>query len=106
MSVSRTIQRVLTDPNNHRSLSARARARRWAELMRRFPALRSMRVLDLGGLPDFWRKSLSRPAHVTTVNLVAAPARRAVARPRRRRRLRAGRLVRQGFRPRRVQFPA
>jgi hypothetical protein len=74
MSVSRTIQRVLTDPNNHRSFSARARARRWAELMRRFPTLRSMRVLDLGGLPDFWRKSADRPAHVTTVNLAPASA--------------------------------
>ncbi|EWM11130.1 class I SAM-dependent methyltransferase [Kutzneria sp. 744] len=74
MSMSRTIQRVLTDPNNPGSLSARARAKRWNELTRRFPSLASMRVLDLGGLPDFWRQSSIRPAHVTTVNLVPAQA--------------------------------
>jgi hypothetical protein len=74
MTVARRIQQRLTNPNDPRSLSARARARRWDELMRRFPALASMRVLDLGGLPDFWRKSAVRPAHVTTVNLLPAEA--------------------------------
>jgi len=72
MTVARRIQQQLTNPNNPRSLSARARAKRWDELMRRFPSLAEMRVLDLGGLPDFWRKSAVRPTHVTTVNLVAA----------------------------------
>jgi hypothetical protein len=74
VTVARRIQQRLTNPDDPRSLSARARARRWAELMRRFPALASMRVLDLGGLPDFWRKSAVRPAHVTTVNLLPAEA--------------------------------
>ncbi|QUQ66354.1 class I SAM-dependent methyltransferase [Kutzneria sp. CA-103260] len=74
MSVARRIQQQLTNPNNPRSLSARARAKRWDELMRRFPSLAEMRVLDLGGLPDFWRKSAVRPAHVTTVNLSSADA--------------------------------
>jgi hypothetical protein len=72
MTVARRIQQRLTNPNDPRSLSARARAKRWNELMRRFPSLAEMRVLDLGGLPDFWRKSAVRPAHVTTVNLVPA----------------------------------
>src|SRR4051812_48339268 len=74
MTMSRTIQRVLTDPNNPASLSARARAKRWNELTRRFPSLGTMRVLDLGGLPDFWRRATVRPAHVTTVNLLPAEA--------------------------------
>ncbi len=33
-----------------------------------------MRVLDLGGLPDFWRTAEVRPAELTTVNLVEADA--------------------------------
>jgi hypothetical protein len=74
MTIARKIQQRLTNSNDPRSLSARARAKRWDELMRRFPALDSMRVLDLGGMPDFWRKSTVRPAHVTTVNLVTADA--------------------------------
>ncbi|MGW5054992.1 class I SAM-dependent methyltransferase [Actinokineospora sp. NPDC004072] len=55
-------------------MSARARARRWDELERRFPDLAAMRVLDLGGLPDFWRSAPTRPAEVTTVTLVDADA--------------------------------
>ena len=74
MTVAHRIQQRLTNPDDPRSLSARARAKRWDELMRRFPSLASMRVLDLGGLPDFWRKSATRPAHVTTVNLLSADA--------------------------------
>jgi hypothetical protein len=62
-------RRVLADSSNPRSLSARARGRRWAEFMRRFPLLPEMRVLDLGGTPAFWRAAPQRPAAVTTVNL-------------------------------------
>lgn len=67
-------RRLLSDPSNPRSLSSRARHRRWAEFMRRFPSLPEMRVLDLGGRPAFWRAVSSRPAAVTTVNLEPAEA--------------------------------
>jgi hypothetical protein len=63
-------RRLFTDSSNPRSLSSRARQRRWAELMRRFPSLPEMRVLDLGGTPAFWRTVPHRPAAVTTVNLM------------------------------------
>lgn len=65
---------MVLDGANPRSVSAKARGRRWTELMRRFPELDQMKVLDLGGRPQFWRDSPIRPAHVTTVNLVDLPA--------------------------------
>jgi hypothetical protein len=62
-------RRWIADPGNPQSISARRRRHRWDELVRRFPDLDSMRVLDLGGTPAFWRTAPRRPAHVTTVNL-------------------------------------
>jgi hypothetical protein len=64
----------LNNPDDPRSLSSRARAKRWDEMLRRFPDLPSMRVLDLGGRPSFWRGADTRPAAVTTVNLEAHDA--------------------------------
>lgn len=52
-----------------RRLSARARARRWAEFTRRFPDLASMRVLDLGGTVQSWVRAPARPKHVVILNL-------------------------------------
>ena len=66
------LRRSLADASNPESLAAKCRTRRHAELLHRFPNLREMRVLDLGGLPNFWVGPL-RPAAVTTVNLVDAP---------------------------------
>ncbi|WP_285508633.1 class I SAM-dependent methyltransferase [Actinokineospora sp. NBRC 105648] len=68
------VRRVLNDPTAPGSLSSRARAKRWSELMSRFPDLAALRVLDLGGLPSFWRAAQTRPAELTTVNLVEAEA--------------------------------
>lgn len=68
-TLSARARRAFNDPVNPRSLSARARQRRWAELTRRFPQLREMRVLDLGGTPGFWLSAPQRPAAVTTVNM-------------------------------------
>ena len=59
----------LAQPANPKSVSARARARRWEEFLRRFPAIGSMRVLDLGGTPAFWRTAPAHPLHVTIVNM-------------------------------------
>jgi hypothetical protein len=38
-------------------------------LLSRFPGIRDMHVLDLGGNIEFWKASAFRPAHVTLVNL-------------------------------------
>jgi hypothetical protein len=63
------LTRTAVDPGNPRSVSSRARARRWAEFAARFPRLADMRVLDLGGTPGYWRGAPVRPATVTVVNL-------------------------------------
>lgn len=70
-SLSRRLHSRLSDPDRQGSLSSRCRTVRFRELLRSFPALDTMRVLDLGGTPDFWRSAPVRPAHVTTVNLTA-----------------------------------
>lgn len=59
----------VANPANPRSLSARARARRWEEFLGRFPNLDAMRILDLGGTPGYWRGASTRPAHVSVVNI-------------------------------------
>lgn len=66
------VRGLIADPNNPSSLSSRARQRRWAEFVHRFPSLSEMNVLDLGGTPEFWRSAPMRPASVTTVNLLPA----------------------------------
>jgi hypothetical protein len=63
------LARKLADISDERSLAARARGKRFAELIRRFPALRDMTVLDLGGTPAFWAHAPVRPARLTVVNL-------------------------------------
>lgn len=67
--LAESIHHLVGDPVEARSLSSRRRAVRFRELVRRFPGLSRMRVLDLGGTPDFWRAVPVRPAYVTTVNL-------------------------------------
>ncbi|WP_431677333.1 class I SAM-dependent methyltransferase [Kitasatospora sp. KL5] len=69
------LKTMIADPDKPGSLSHAARARRWTELLRCFPDLAEMRVLDLGGTPDSWRAAPCRPAHVVTVNLDPATAR-------------------------------
>lgn len=51
------------------SFSRRARLRRFEMLVRRFPALSEMRVLDLGGEPHSWRDAATRPREVVLLNL-------------------------------------
>lgn len=55
------------------ALATTARLRRWAELLRRFPALAEMRVLDLGGTPAAWQAAPCPPAQVVTLNLRPGP---------------------------------
>ncbi len=65
----------IADPSRPGSLAHSARAKRWQELLRCFPDLAEMRVLDLGGTPASWRSAPVRPAHVVTVNLDPRAAR-------------------------------
>ena len=51
------------------SLSSKLRARRWDRLLREFPDISDMRVLDIGGEARFWQHRDVRPLHVTMVNL-------------------------------------
>jgi hypothetical protein len=67
--VMRRIHDTIGNPNAENSISSRRRAVRFRELVRQFPELDNMRVLDLGGTPDFWRSAPVHPAHVTTLNL-------------------------------------
>lgn len=54
------------------SLAGRARARRWDLFLTTFPDLEGLRILDLGGTPQFWSKSPIRPKELTVVNLDAS----------------------------------
>lgn len=60
---------ALVGPDSRRSISGRARARRWADFARRFPDISEMRVIDLGGTPASWLLSPVRPTEVVTINL-------------------------------------
>jgi hypothetical protein len=51
------------------SVGARTRAERWALVDDLFPDLAEMRVVDLGGTVESWRRAPVRPAQVTVVNL-------------------------------------
>lgn len=70
MALQQTIRGILADSERRGSLGERARARRSDKLLATFPDLASMRVLDLGGGPPFWRAFEVRPAHVTVLNLL------------------------------------
>src|SRR5690349_4736156 len=51
------------------SWGARRRARRWLWFADKFPDLRDMTVLDLGGRIDTWERAPFHPKHVHIVNL-------------------------------------
>ncbi len=53
------------------SLGAKARLRRWGTFRKAFPTIENMRLLDLGGTVETWRRAPVRPRHVTVLNLVA-----------------------------------
>jgi hypothetical protein len=52
------------------SLGARKRAARWALFRSLFPDLETMRIVDLGGTVESWRRAPVRPGHVTVLNLL------------------------------------
>jgi len=67
--VRRRITTAIADPYAGHSVSARLRARRWQELIRRFPDLHRMRVLDLGGDARSWAGAPVRPRSLVLLNL-------------------------------------
>lgn len=69
VGMSNWLRDTATDVNSARSLSGRARARRWRHFSDCFPSLPEMRVLDLGGTPESWALAPVRPESVVTVNL-------------------------------------
>lgn len=68
--MSTWLRDAATGVNSRRSLSGRARARRWQHLIETFPSLAEMRVVDLGGTPESWRFAPVLPKAVTTINLL------------------------------------
>jgi hypothetical protein len=69
MSISKAIRHRLFDPYTGGVLSVGARARRWEKFHATFPDIGEMKVLDLGGRPEYWITAPVRPKHVTCVNL-------------------------------------
>lgn len=74
MSARDRIMNVLLDSENPQSVAARSRKRRWERFTEAFPEFSEMRVLDVGGRPDFWRTMETPPAAVTVLNLERASA--------------------------------
>jgi hypothetical protein len=68
VKLSEAAVKKLADPASKRSLSGKARARRWEVFAATFPALSEMHVVDLGGRPEYWVNAPVRPAHVTLLN--------------------------------------
>jgi hypothetical protein len=69
MSLRQAVLGRLADPYSPKSLGYRARAKRTAMMLERFPDYADMRVLDLGGDTRYWRAATVRPAHVTVVGI-------------------------------------
>lgn len=67
--------RLIDEPNHPGSLSSRARAQRWSYFVSTFPEIGQLRILDLGGTPEYWYKAPVRPSSVTIVNLDGVNAR-------------------------------
>lgn len=61
------VRRLLVDSPT--SLGAKARMKRWQLFRKAFPEIEQMRLLDLGGTVDTWRRAPLRPLHVTILNL-------------------------------------
>lgn len=61
------LRRLVVD--SPRSVGARARQQRWLRFQASFPAFGDLKVIDLGGTVETWRRAPVRPAHVTVLNL-------------------------------------
>lgn len=59
--------------DDERSIGAWARTRRWQQLLAVYRDLADMRVLDLGGTAEAWRRAPVRPCFVHVVNIAPDP---------------------------------
>ncbi|MFI5496969.1 class I SAM-dependent methyltransferase [Actinoplanes sp. NPDC051859] len=69
---SQSIRERVVDRDD--SWGGRRRARRWEWLVRAFPDLDQMTVIDLGGDAGTWTQSPLHPKHVHVVNIDTPPA--------------------------------
>jgi hypothetical protein len=69
--VSQSVRERVVDRNE--SWGGRRRARRWEWLVRVFPNLGEMSVIDLGGDAATWTRSPLHPQHVHVVNIDTPP---------------------------------
>lgn len=67
-TLSRRVSRAVANPYAQSSLAARRRRGRWDELLRRFPDLAEMRVVDLGGDLRAWRLAPVQPRELVLLN--------------------------------------
>jgi hypothetical protein len=65
----RSVTDATLDPYSPTSLSGRLRAKRWELFKERFPDHAEMRMLDLGGTVNFWRRAPVSLRQVVTLNL-------------------------------------
>lgn len=65
---SASLRGRLAGSERRRSASSWARSRRWAMMLRYFPDLADMSVLDLGGTVQFWQQAPRLPRSVTVLN--------------------------------------
>jgi len=65
----RAVGRLLGDPYSPGTVVGRSRAARWELLLRHFPQLDRMSVLDLGGRPRAWSAAPCRPKSLTIVDV-------------------------------------
>lgn len=73
-TLNRRVSRAVADPYTPSSLGARRRRSRWDELLRRFPELDQMRVVDLGGDIRAWRLAPVQPRELVLLNRFAQSA--------------------------------
>jgi hypothetical protein len=66
---SDSVTKRVVDAYDERSLSGRARGRRWRVFLDAFPDIAQMSVLDLGGDARAWRLSPAQPAQLILLNV-------------------------------------
>jgi hypothetical protein len=63
------LRQNLADWDCESSMASRARNRRWAQLIERFPEIEDMNVVDLGGTPEAWKVAPRHPRRLTLINV-------------------------------------
>ena len=71
VAVAERLKARFASPYAEDSLGARARRKRMAILVDRFPDISDMHIVDLGGDTRLWRMSTVRPHHVTIVDIAS-----------------------------------